>query len=622
MLIKTKNIALGAMMFMAVSCVEEEEIIVPNSQSVKAVIEMEADDSRVSVDPESLDGTLVYYWNPSDEIGVFTNSSGNLRYVNTNQSENVSSATFTPAEGVTVSGTPKYAYYPYSATAGTNYSSLAGEIPQNQVIKADMSTIPGLYRYGTHSSTSNSVSTFTFKNLFAFSRFKIDATGTDLEGENLKDLDIEITRSGAEVPFCGEFNFNARFGSYSRTGNVYNKANIQFEGEPTFDGKVIFVTSMFPTVRKNDVMTLTLRTANYTASFDVTVKAYYQKNYLYTYNISLADATNLVITSNGTSDEGSEDDTEEGEDETEETTPVTGTFTCATYNVDGLPSKISFFTINSDGPGSTGTTNISAKIATRGWDFVGFSEDFAYHTELMSGMTDYTFGSHRGSVSASALYSTIDTDGLGFAAKSGVSFVEKAIVPFNESAGGLTSGANTCIKKGFRLYVVTLPDGVEVDVYVTHMNTYSSSGTDHINAQHAQLKQIAEYINNHRNGRPVVLMGDTNCRYTRHDFQTYFWSVLNSDLTYNDPWVDYQWAGVYPTYPSNSLMVSDATGTSDSDIICANTQQGEVVDKVIYVNDPNASVQIKANSYLRDYDNFNGLADHMPIVVEFSYEKK
>ena len=66
-------------------------------------------------------------------------------------------------------------------------------------------------------------------------------------------------------------------------------------------------------------------------------------------------------------------------------------------------------------------------------------------------------------------------------------------------------------------------------------------------------------------------------------------------------------------------MVSDATGTSDTDIICENTQKGEVVDKVIYINKAGNPVQIKANSYLLDYDNFNGLADHMPIVVEFTY---
>ena len=64
-------------------------------------------------------------------------------------------------------------------------------------------------------------------------------------------------------------------------------------------------------------------------------------------------------------------------------------------------------------------------------------------------------------------------------------------------------------------------------------------------------------------------------------------------------------------------MVSDATGTDpDLDIICSDTQKGEVVDKVIYINNSNAPVQIMASSYLRDM-NYNGFGDHMPIVVEF-----
>ena len=619
MLQKQKSIALLAIMGIAVSCTNEEEIITPQSQNIEATIETyEETDSRVSVDPESLDGSLVYYWNPSDEIGVFTNKSEtNVKYVNTNQTENVSSVTFEPATGITVEGTPTYAYFPYSTTAGTNMSSLSGNLPQKQTINANMDNIPGTYRYGYHKSTSNSVSKFGFKNIFSTVRFKLDATGTELEGDNLKDLDIVVTRSGSEVPVCGDFTFNARYGSYNRGSNVYNNMNIKFEGEPVFDGKVIFLTSMFPNVRRNDVMSFTVRTTNYTATFDVKSVSYFTKNYTYTYTINLASATNLVITPNEVED----DTTDTPEEDTEEEVTggeSTGTFTCATYNVDGIGLSIA----NEDGPGSDGTKSISQKLASSNWDFIGFSEDFSYHSELTSSMTNYTFGTYRGDISMSALFSTLDTDGLGFASKTGTSFVENAIVEFDESHGGLTSGANTCIKKGFRHYIVTVAEGVEVDVYITHMNTYSSSGTDHINAQHAQLKQIAEYIVAHRNNRPVIVMGDTNCRYTRHDFQTYFWSVLNTGyLTVNDPWVDYQWDGAYPTYPSNSLMVSDATGTSDSDIICSTTQNGEVVDKIIYINDSAAPVQIKANSYLRDMD-YSGLADHMPIVVEFTYEKK
>lgn len=629
MLLKQKGVALCAFVgSLVTSCMNEEDLLLPESQNLEADIEIyEDNDSRVSVNPESLKGTLTFYWNPSDEIGVFTNKSeNNLKYVNTNQTENVTSVSFTPAEGVTVKGRPTYAYFPYSATSGTSYSSLSGNLPQNQIINANMDNIPGIYRYGSHNSTSSSVSSFTFRNLFSISRFKLDATGTELDGENLKEVDIAVTRNGSPLPVCGEFTFNARTGTYSRGSSTYNSMNIKFESEPIFDGDIIFLTSMFPTVRKNDVMTLTVHTTNYTATFEVKSTSSYTKNYLYTYNVALKNATNLVITKNEVIGDG--DNTEEPKPEPEpepELEPVAGTFTCATYNVDGLPD-ISYIigSTNPDGPGASGTKSIGQKLATSNWDFIGFSEDFEYHSELSSAMPDYSFGKYRGSVNSSALTSTIDTDGLGFAAKKGVNFVEKAIVQFNSSHGGLTGGANTCIKKGFRHYEVTVADGVVVDVLITHMNTYSDKSDDYINAQHSQLTQIAQYINNlvATNNRPVIFMGDTNCRYTRHDFQTYFWSKLNSILTYSDPWVTYQWDNVYPTYPSKSLMVSDATGTDpDLDIICENTQKGEVVDKVIYINNANAPVQIKANSYLRDM-NYSGLADHMPIVVEFAYELK
>ncbi|MBQ5803020.1 MAG: hypothetical protein IIW25_02170, partial [Bacteroidales bacterium] len=51
-----------------------------------------------------------------------------------------------------------------------------------------------------------------------------------------------------------------------------------------------------------------------------------------------------------------------------------------------------------------------------------------------------------------------------------------------------------------------------------------------------------------------------------------------------------------------------------------NEQEGEVVDKILYINDPNSDVRIFAKKYKRDMD-YKGLADHVPVVVEFGYEK-
>ena len=620
------------------------------------------------------------YWAASEAIGVYGSNFKNTKYTSTNKS-NSQSVTFS---GGSLFKTPKYAYYPYSsANSSIAQTEVKGELKQVQTWDASTMSLAGDFKVGTYKSRSWSTTTFTFSNALTYVKMAVDAAGTVLEGDKLQSITMTVTTAdGKTRQLWGAFKANltkdaASALTWTATEQNNNVATLEWTKTPSLDGNVTGYMAAAPLVKQGDVINFVVQTDNHKASFNVTSGVDFKANLEVVYAMPLAEMKDVVyMTADGGvigddntddpegGDNGSDnqpegepenggntedpegdntpsvdpeggnsgDNSEDTEDDGNNDGPlpgtpemITGSFTCATYNVDGLPNKISFVSINSDGPGATGTKNISAKIAQQNWDFVGFSEDFAYHSNLISSLGNYQWGKHRGSVSSSALFGTVDTDGLEFAAnKSTCSWSEENITAFTSSAGGLTSGANTCIKKGFRHYPVTVAEGVIVDVIITHMNTYSSSGSSHINAQHAQLKQIAQYINNlvAKNNRPVIFMGDTNCRYTRHDFKTYFWDVLNSNLTYADPWVEFQWNGVYPTYPSNSLMVSDATGTSSSDIICADTQKGEVVDKIIYINNPDAPVQIKAQSYLRDYNNFNGLADHMPIVATFSYEKQ
>lgn len=308
--------------------------------------------------------------------------------------------------------------------------------------------------------------------------------------------------------------------------------------------------------------------------------------------------------------EGGEDPDQPINPDPEEPEVITGTFTCATYNVDGLPSIA-----NSDGPGSSGTNTISTALAASGWDFMAFQENFEYNSNLQSSMTSaYTFGTHRGSVGlGQVLGSKADTDGLNFATLNATcSFSNEAYNSFTDTYGGLTDGANTCIDKGFRYYLVTMADGVQFDIIVTHMN--SGSDTGHISARESQLKQIAAYINQIRsNNRPIIILGDTNCRYTRDDMFGCFYNLLDADLTYADPWVMYSWAGVYPTLGSASLMVPSKDSSST-----LTEQTGEVVDKIIYINNPNSPTQIVANDYFNDTA-YAGMADHNPVRATFTY---
>ena len=568
-------------------------------------------------------------WSEGDQIGVFDSENGTQKcYAKVGPGE-APTASFA-ASGTAAFDAPMFAYYPYSSdNEGADISALKGVLPAIQNMAG--TTLQGDYKYGRVKEATAEGHEFVFAHMFSLARVVVDAANTPMAGDELKGVKVSVLRDGTPIAIAGNFEFNARTGTWAMTGDGATAITLACNETIVLDEVVESYMSIFPNAKKGDVFSFEVTSANYTATFTAASLVNFSREQIYNFPVALNNFKSIKIynsngelvqdgpNNGGGGDTPDPDPTPEPEPLPE---PIIGAFTCATYNVDGLPKKISVVTINGDGPGADGTSNISAKIATQNWDFVGFSEDFEYHSNLTSSLGSYQWGKHRGSISSSALYKTLDTDGLEFAArKATCSWSAENITAFTSSAGGLTSGANTCIEKGIRHYPVTIAEGVVVDVIITHMNTYSSSGSSHINAQHAQLKQIAQYINNlvANNNRPVIFMGDTNCRYTRNDFNTNFWSVLSSDLTYADPWVDFQWNGVYPTYPSNSLMVSDATGTSDTDIICADTQQGEVVDKIIYINKPGAPLQIKAKSYLRDYDNFNGLADHMPIVVEFEY---
>ena len=296
----------------------------------------------------------------------------------------------------------------------------------------------------------------------------------------------------------------------------------------------------------------------------------------------------------------------------------TGTFTAVAMNVDGLPQKIAgIITINGDGPGSDGTKAISQKMATYGWDIIGVSEDFNYHTELMSALTNYSSGTSRGGVSGLSN----DTDGLNLIWKNTISVSGESWTSWNDNYAsgtfGTGNGADTMIDKGYRFYQAQIAEGVVVDVYILHMD--ADSDAEDIAARESQLKQLASAIKASSNGNPIIVMGDTNCRYTRENLKTLFIDSINEDsrFTIQDAWIEKIYNGTYPTYGADAMVAIDKGGTYEY-------PQAEIVDKVFYINNTDSEVTLTANSYTiaTDFTDDSGtaLADHWPVVVEFAYE--
>ena len=286
-------------------------------------------------------------------------------------------------------------------------------------------------------------------------------------------------------------------------------------------------------------------------------------------------------------------------------------------NVDGLPNTIMGININPDSKGAAGALAISQKLATMGYDIIGVSEDFNYNTELMTYMSDYNCGSYRGGIQAGGYQADIsfDTDGLNLLWRQGIVATNEQMYGWNKKYGKFSNGADELIDKGFRFYQVTVNDSVTIDLYILHMD--AETDEQDLAARWSQLAQITAMILSSNNGNPIIVMGDTNCRYTRDKLLDNFINPINADprFTIKDPWIEHEYNGVYPVFGTDAMMVWEL-----------GYQKGEVVDKVFYINNLQSEYRITSNFYLQDTTFVNEqnepLADHWPIVVEFTYEKQ
>ena len=290
------------------------------------------------------------------------------------------------------------------------------------------------------------------------------------------------------------------------------------------------------------------------------------------------------------------------------------TFTAIALNVDGMPETVKAtvagitvktIELNSDGPMADGSRLISQYLAGKGFDFIACSEDFNFHTQLMSSLSNYSSGTLRATIPSSVevlssgTSPTFDTDGLNLIWKNNLSTAGESWTQFNAMT---STDGNQYIKKGYRYYEVTLASGDKLDVFITHMDAGDEAATG---SRPQQLKQIANAIlSKGHTDRPKIFMGDTNCRWTREDLKTNFFDILSGTYDVSDVWVELCHNNEYPSPGQNTI-------------------NEEVVDKIIYINPKGNNVmKLGPISYVRDAANYvksdgTPLGDHAPVIVQF-----
>lgn len=226
------------------------------------------------------------------------------------------------------------------------------------------------------------------------------------------------------------------------------------------------------------------------------------------------------------------------------------------------------------------------------YDIVNVQEDFNYHAALYAGDNH----PYRTATSGGAAIG----DGLN-------TLSDYAFEDFERVRWNNCTGTNCLTPKGFTLARVRLSEGVFVDLYNVHTNADDSD--DALAARRANIEQLSDFIQANSSGNAVLVMGDTNTRYTRAGDNI---RTLADENGLTDAWVQRVKGGTRPTQGTDALLCPTAAPTNDC----------EVVDKVFYRG--SKLLSLNATRYNNEWASFldsagGNLSDHFPHTVDFSY---
>ena len=262
-----------------------------------------------------------------------------------------------------------------------------------------------------------------------------------------------------------------------------------------------------------------------------------------------------------------------------------GVFTAVTYNVAGLPEGIS------SGHPAASTPYIGQRLAN--YAYIHVQEDFNYHAAL------HANDKHP--------FRTTTSGGAGFG--SGLNMLSNfPLSDLKRVTWSRRSGADALTPKGFAFHRVRLSEDVFVDFYNLHTNA-GVSASDRA-ARASNISQLSAFITANSEGNAVIVMGDTNTRYTRASDNI---RLLTSANALTDVWIQLIRNGDVPALGSAPLVAGPTAKNND-----------EVVDKIFYRS--SSLITLTPSNYRLDDPAFYhpvthvALSDHWPVFVTFSWK--
>jgi endonuclease/exonuclease/phosphatase family metal-dependent hydrolase len=264
--------------------------------------------------------------------------------------------------------------------------------------------------------------------------------------------------------------------------------------------------------------------------------------------------------------------------------PIVDTISVMALNVAGLPQGIS------SGDPVNNTSEIGRRL--NDYEIVQVQEDFNYNHLL------YGTAKHKYKTSPSGPVPF--GDGLNTLSNYKVTNIKRI-------KWAKCNGTDCLTPKGFSYSQIEIAAGVTVDFYNIHAN--AGSADPDLEARRQNIAQICAYIDANSVGRPVVVMGDFNCRYTRAGDDIRFFL----ERGFSDTWIDLIRGGNIPEKDAPALTTCEPSATSP---------ECETVDKIFIRS--NDQVKITALSFEKPREAFQrdgkDLSDHIPVSANLRFE--
>ncbi|KAG6872606.1 hypothetical protein C0995_008351 [Termitomyces sp. Mi166 len=292
---------------------------------------------------------------------------------------------------------------------------------------------------------------------------------------------------------------------------------------------------------------------------------------------------------------------------------TSGSFSLLSYNVAGLPGEqnttlqtalgqlTKIAEIFSSGNPTVNTPLISPRL--KPYNIINVQEDFNFHDVL------YANDTHPFRTPTSGIAGT----GSGLNTLSDFPYFDLDRVKW--SSCNLNDG-DCLTPKGFTFARIRVSDGFWFDLYNLHGDAGDEAGD--IDARASNLAQLTAYAQTASVGMPIVVMGDTNTRYTRVGDSESLHSLING-LQVTDAWVSVVRDGSFPAEGADALVCDFPfpAGTTQAQMAAC-----EVVDKIFARGSSTVSFELTAFTNENDaFVNSTGapLSDHYPISSVISW---